>query len=352
MVVEEDHFTTNTGADHCYRITLIPHMVQQEVVGLFGLIIDVSESKKVENDFKLAQSVAKIGSWHNNHVVKQLSWTDEIYNILGLEKQAQEASTKLFLSCVHPDDVAELRTQYESCQETDRSYSVQYRIVRPESSEIRWVQEIIIRQANESGDLVRSYGTIQDITTQKQAQDEMQRMAMTDQLTGLANRNQFNQRFEDTLKLAKRHDWHLVLLLVDLDKFKPINDTYGHLAGDAVLKIVSTRLLEACRETDVVARLGGDEFGVLLLNPLDMRAVEEISQRILDSLQKPMKVEGVEVHVGCSIGISHYPDHATTQDDLFQKADLALYHVKNTGRNRYAIYAQDHRMPDVAKDLA
>ena len=161
---------------------------------------------------------------------------------------------------------------------------------------------------------------------------------MTDQLTGLANRNQFHQRFDEHLKLARRENGRLALMLLDLDKFKPVNDTYGHQVGDALLKTVAAVFQKHSRETDIVARLGGDEFGVLLVHPDDKGAAGISAQRIIDEIEKPLTIMGHEIRIGTSIGIALFPDDAETEDDLIHKADLALYEAKRMGRNTYRFF--------------
>lgn len=197
--------------------------------------------------------------------------------------------------------------------------------------------ELTIRMTRIGGN-VKFIGVMRDITEQKRAQEEIQRLAMTDQLTGLANRNQFHQRFNETLKLAERENKRLALLLLDLDKFKPVNDTYGHPVGDALLQTVSAIFTKCSRETDVVARLGGDEFAILMVHPESSEAASVNAQRVVDEILKPVNIMGYDIQIGTSIGISLYPDDGENEEDLIQKADLALYEAKEAGRNTFRFY--------------
>jgi diguanylate cyclase (GGDEF)-like protein len=186
-----------------------------------------------------------------------------------------------------------------------------------------------------------SKGTIwlvEDITERKLNQEKIHRLAMTDHLTGLANRAHFHARFKEYLKLARREEKNIALLLLDLDRFKPVNDTFGHVVGDELLKSVASTFLHDTRETDLVARLGGDEFAIILVNPENGDAAARISQRIINDISQGLTVLGHDVRIGISIGIAMYPKDGLDQDDLIQKADTALYESKREGRNTFRFY--------------
>lgn len=174
------------------------------------------------------------------------------------------------------------------------------------------------------------------------AEKELQKLAMTDPLTGLANRNQFEKRFHEIAALAKREEKLIALMALDLDKFKPINDEYGHAAGDKVLKAVADNLNVLLRETDIKARLGGDEFAVILYAPENLYNIKKTAQRLLESIPAPVYFGKDPLSVGVSIGIalqSH--EEAFDLDALMRKADEALYHAKEGGRNTYRVYDEE-----------
>jgi len=180
---------------------------------------------------------------------------------------------------------------------------------------------------------------LEDITERKKAQAEIKRLAMTDSLTGLANRNQFNERFQQSISLARREGKHLAIMVLDLDNFKQVNDTFGHPTGDALLVKVAEILQKHCRETDVVGRLGGDEFVILVVHYEDDTNVKSIAERIIADLQSPIFIMGNEIRIGISIGISIF-----SHDDgkeLIRKADLALYEAKKRGRNCYRVHSDE-----------
>lgn len=180
-----------------------------------------------------------------------------------------------------------------------------------------------------------------DITERKQSEERIRHLAHHDQLTGLPNRHLFNDRLLHALKISKRYEKTLVLMFIDLDKFKPINDTLGHEAGDVVLKELASRFKAIVRDSDTVARIGGDEFVVLLeeLESIDPGIV--VAEKILESFKKPVMAAGRECLLGASIGIASYPDSASEADDLMRCADEAMYEVKTHGRNNYKVYEPD-----------
>ncbi len=190
-------------------------------------------------------------------------------------------------------------------------------------------------------------GSFQDITKQKEVEESIRQMALTDSLTGLANRNQLQQRLEQSIKLAKREGAPLALMMIDLDRFKPVNDNFGHPTGDALLKVVASIFTKLTRETDLVARIGGDEFVIIVVHPDSIEGVEIIAQRIIDEIEKPISIIGNEIQISTSIGIALFPKDANNQEELFKKADLALYRVKESGRGSFNLYHPEENTQDV-----
>lgn len=189
----------------------------------------------------------------------------------------------------------------------------------------------------------RGDGTIvfsaSDITERHQAAAEMEQQAISDPLTGLANRTALNDFTSSMLKHAKRSGEKAAILALDLDGFKPINDKHGHGAGDEVLVELSNRLKEEIRETDFVARTGGDEFILVLLHLDDGEGAARFAKRLLRAIEVPVKLSsGIEVSVSGSIGVSVFPDHSEDLEVLYRKADEALYGAKGAGRNCVKTY--------------
>ncbi len=169
--------------------------------------------------------------------------------------------------------------------------------------------------------------------------NKIHQMAFYDSITGLSNRALFLDRSHQLIVDARRHGQKLGVMILDLDRFKIVNDTLGHSAGDRLLHEVGERLIKCVRTCDTVARMGGDEFAVLL--PVIQREddLKKIATRILQSISNPFVVEGKEFFITTSIGISIYPDDSTNQDDLIKQADSAMYHAKHSGRNKFGFYS-------------
>lgn len=191
---------------------------------------------------------------------------------------------------------------------------------------------------DEVGDLARSFERMQSQITQQLHELERSRRELSDQarhdgLTGLANRRLFGERLQAALAHRRRHGGEVALLLLDLDRFKPINDTHGHDAGDAVLKAVSQRLRDNVREVDTAARLGGDEFVVLLSGVSNVADLAPFALKLLERVSEPIAHGNLMLQVGCSLGISRTPVDGDTPDTLLLAADAAMYEAKDSGRH-------------------
>lgn len=183
--------------------------------------------------------------------------------------------------------------------------------------------------------------TLEDITLRRQNELAIQRLAYHDQLTDLANRAKLHAAVEQAFLAWQQHQHPFALLMIDLDGFKPVNDQYGHDAGDEVLRIVASRLMRLNRQEDVVARLGGDEFVVLLNHCSSTDEANAVAERILDSISQPIglrDVSATQVSIGASIGITHNLLGANNDEALFKQADIALYRAKAQGKRQAVVF--------------
>lgn len=178
----------------------------------------------------------------------------------------------------------------------------------------------------------------QDVTERQQAAELIRYMANHDSLTSLPNRNYCNKRIPQAISLAKRQGRIICLLFIDLDRFKPINDNYGHAVGDNVLLQVAERLKEMLRASDSVCRLGGDEFVILLESTQSIEGAEYVAKKTIEILNEPIEVEGHRHSIGASIGISIYPMDCQDANTMLRHADIAMYEAKKRGRNRFERY--------------
>ncbi|CCG40198.1 Response regulator containing a CheY-like receiver domain and a GGDEF domain [Magnetospirillum molischianum DSM 120] len=190
-------------------------------------------------------------------------------------------------------------------------------------------------------------GIVRDISERKENEDRINRLAHHDTLTGLPNRNLLKDRINHALARMRRHGGHVAVLFVDLDRFKPINDNLGHEAGDAVLREVAVRLSLCIRGSDTVSRIGGDEFVVVVEEISRPGEAAMVARKILDVLTPPIVHEGHFCHVGASIGIAVYPLDGTNMEDVCKAADIAMYRVKNTGRNGFCFYSEDIPLEEI-----
>lgn len=179
---------------------------------------------------------------------------------------------------------------------------------------------------------------VQDISERKQMENTIRQMAYYDSLTGLPNRNLLNDRLAVALANASRNSQKVAILFLDLDHFKTINDSLGHDAGDQLLQQVSMRIKEILRKQDTVARMGGDEFIVLMPGLTDTHHTAKLAEKILDALAPAFKIGDNELYVGCSIGISVFPDDGMEIKTLLKNSDLAMYRAKEKGRNTFELY--------------
>lgn len=199
---------------------------------------------------------------------------------------------------------------------------------------------------DDDGIVTHYVGTHADITQRKAAEEEIKQLAFFDPLTGLPNRRLLQDRLHQAMSRAKRDHKRLALLFIDLDKFKPVNDEYGHEAGDKLLLAVAQRLLVCVRESDTVARVGGDEFVVLLPVVEVTQDALGVAEKIHDALIAPFTLPaGQAVSISSSAGIAIYPEHGSDEAELTSRADSAMYQAKAAGRDRFVVFGAEAENP-------
>jgi diguanylate cyclase (GGDEF)-like protein len=194
---------------------------------------------------------------------------------------------------------------------------------------------------NKKGCVEKLMGITEDITERKQVEEKIQFLATHDSLTGLPNRLMFSQILNHAIQTAKRHQRQFAVLFIDLDRFKIINDTMGHDAGDLLLQEIAARLKKILRGVDVVGRLGGDEFIILIEEVTELSQVVILADKILAGVLKPITLMGKECRITASIGICMYPKDAEDEQSLMKNADIAMYLGKEEGKNNYQFYSKD-----------
>ena len=297
------------------------------------------ELREQKNRFKTIFDTTHMGVALLNLDGRFIRVNQALCELLGYVED--EILTMNFYHLIHPNDLNNFQIHVQ--QLIDKkiySYDIEQQCFR-KNGEGLWVMSTL--------SLIRDYKEkplyyiiqIQDITLQKKAEERLHHMAYHDPLTGLANRNKLEQFINNTLAQARRHQQEFALLFLDLDRFKNINDTIGHEAGDLILQIIAERLRSAVRSTDTVARLGGDEFVLVITDVKKTESVALIAQNILKNILQVIVVKGQEIYLTTSIGISLYPFDGYNMQTLMKNADLALYRSKEHGRNNYQFYTPE-----------
>lgn len=212
-----------------------------------------------------------------------------------------------------------------------------------------WAMVNVTLIENESGVPAFIEGSLIDITQRKLAEQRVQSLAYYDALTSLPNRTLLYDRLSLALAVARRSDQKLAVLFIDLDRFKTINDSLGHSIGDLLLKGVSQRLQACTREQDTIARLGGDEFLIVLTGVKDISDVAIAAERLMQATSEPFDVENHSLTVGCSIGISIFPEHGADAESLIKHADSAMYNAKEQGRHNFRFFTADMNVQAVER---
>lgn len=243
---------------------------------------------------------------------------------------------------VAPDDQAKFAAAMARVLEKDaQGASIEYRLCTGDGAR-RWVENRYVPVRDPKGRLIEVEGIVIDITERKAAEEHITRLARTDTLTGLANRATFTERLHQAFAAASRGANSFAIHYIDLDHFKPVNDTLGHPVGDLLLREVAQRLQACTRETDLVARLGGDEFALLQAEMIDTASAGVLAGKIQRDLAQPYSLDGHEVRVSASIGVCPYvPGVSAGPDTMVVQADLALYRSKEEGRNQYRFHSDD-----------
>ncbi|MGB3265236.1 MAG: EAL domain-containing protein [Microcoleus sp.] len=295
--------------------------------------------RKSEERFHLLTRATNDAVWDFNLLKNEYWLSEEFEKVFGYKlNETNTIELELWWLNIHPEERERVKLSFNQTMISDaQCWSEEYSFRRADGGYVFVLDRgYIIR--NESGKAVRAIGTMMDITQRKQAEEIIRYQAVYDQLTGLPNRILFNERLLASLKQAEKTQKMLAVMFLDLDRFKKINDTLGHAAGDRLLEGFAGRISDTLRSTDTVARWGGDEFTVLLPDLNSLEDAVKTAQRMLDNLKPAFKLEGQPFHISSSIGIAVYPNDGEDAETLVKNADAALYRAKEMGRNNYQLY--------------
>jgi len=292
--------------------------------------------------FSLALEAANDGLWDWNLATDLMFFSTRWKAMLGLSEEAVSSSPKEWFERVHPDDQERLKHELDQHLSGQAPrFEMEHR-VRHTDGAYRWVVSRGLAVRDAGGKAVRVAGSQTDITSHRLTIERLRDDAFHDALTGLPNRPLLLDRLGRAVKRLKRYDrYHFSLLFLDIDRFKVVNDSLGHLAGDELLVAIARKLTGCVRATDTVARLGGDEFAILLEDLGDVNISKSVADRILEQLRNPIELEGKPVFATASIGIVMGSHRYDRPEDVLRDADTAMYRAKSQGRNCYQIFQQE-----------
>ncbi|MGQ7791709.1 diguanylate cyclase domain-containing protein [Faunimonas sp. B44] len=283
--------------------------------------------------FARASEAARIGVWECDLPDQTLRWTDVVYDIFDLPR-GSALDRNHILTCYSEQSRQELHRLRSQAIAERSGFGLDAEIVTA-AGRHRWIR-ITATVECENGRAVRIFGMKQDITEEKILADRTRYLAEFDVMTGLSNRARFQARLAELESSGPEESRIGALLLVDLDGFKQVNDTYGHALGDECLKLAAQRLARACQEAELVARIGGDEFAVLLGPDPARTGIERLANAIVRAVSRPVELGGETLRLGASVGIAHA--NGCAAEELFMRADAALYAAKAAGRNTFRVY--------------
>ena len=297
---------------------------------------NIIEAKLYEtsSSLSLAINAGQIGVWSWNIKTDELYWNDYMYKFYGIDPDTK-LTFDVWKSSLYADDAATTLQMLKGALKGINTFDTEYRILTP-TGVIRYIQAAATLEKDASGNPIRMLGVNTDITERKKAEETIKHMANYDLLTDLPTRRLAIDRMKVAITAAQRNNTSIAVLFMDLDGFKPINDKFGHKAGDAALKEVARRLQGCIRKSDTVARIGGDEFLVILTEIKSTEGISQVAKKMIEVISQPFSYQDKIFNMGISIGIAVYPNNGTDIDQLISLADKAMYVSKNSGKNSFA----------------
>jgi len=319
-----------------------------KIIGFRGITHDVTERRKAQD--ALRQSEEKYRNILENiqeaYFEVDLAgnftfFNDSLCRLTGCSREELVgANYKQFSDKEHSKNVFLIFNKVFNTGEAEQGFD--WLIIRKDGTK-RYIEASVSLKKDSKDNPAGFRGVIRDITERKKIEQELNHLATHDALTGLPNRLMFSQLLDHAIQSAQRNKKQLAVLFIDLDRFKIINDSLGHEAGDILLKEMAQRFKQSLRTSDVVGRLGGDEFTILVEDFNDVKQVETIAQKILTTVIKPMSIMDEECRVTASIGISVFPKDGQDEQSLMKNADIAMYFAKEEGKNNFQFYSENIR---------
>ncbi len=306
--------------------------------------------ESIAEQLEIVSRTTNDGIWDWDSITDTIQWNVRSHDIFSIIGEELPKDSEAFLQLINPQDGERVREVFKTHKNQGNVLKTECRICGKNGEEL-WVYITGDSICNQEGTTIQIIGSITNISEKKIAEEQIKYLAFHDGLTGLPNRRLLHERLNHQMQLAKQNDYKLGILLIDLDRFKVINDTLGHHAGDVLIQQVG-RLLEKnvlsskfistdSREKTTVARLGGDEFVIFLSHIQDVSEIESLGNSIVEKFSEPFYIQNHEVFTTASIGVSVYPDNGLDIDELIRCADMAMYKAKENGKNQLEIYSAE-----------
>ncbi len=318
------------------------------VVGFYSASTDIDELKRTEIELRRANwmllshfenTPLAVIEWDHEFRVRR--WSPQAERIFGWTEQEVVGKRLTYWNFIAEEDRTHVDLLLAHLQSRDSAHTTSlYRNFRKDGK-IIWCEWYNSKLVDESGQQVSVLSLGQDVTARVNAEERLVHQATHDSLTGLPNRAILQERLRQAIMRARRNSSRVAALFIDLDRFKDVNDSLGHRIGDELLRLMAVRLGRVLRDTDLLVRLSGDEFMVVLEQITEIESAQLVALKLIDELHAPSMIEGHEIYISGSVGISLFPDDADDGETLLRNADMAMYRAKERGKNTYELFSRE-----------